>query len=51
MGSEMCIRDRAPLAEEAGKTDQELREAYPPTDADVVLPMLKAARTNLRLCS
>lgn len=46
-----CRQTLAPLAEEAGKTDQELREAYPPTDADVVLPMLKAARTNLRLCS
>lgn len=46
-----CRQTLAPLAEEAGKTDQELREIYPPTDADMVLPMLKAARTNLRLCS
>lgn len=45
-----CRKTLAPLAEEAGKTDEQLREVYPPIDADVVLPMLKAARTNLRLC-
>jgi hypothetical protein len=45
-----CRQTLAPLAEEAGRTDEQLRENYPPVDADVVLPMLKAARTNLRLC-
>lgn len=45
-----CRKTLAPLAAEAGKSDQELRETYPPVDADVVLPMIKAARTNLSLC-
>ena len=45
-----CRQTLAPLAEQAGKTDEQLREDYPPADADAMLPMFKAARTNLRLC-
>lgn len=45
-----CRQTLAPLADEAGKSEQELRETYPPADAELVLPMIKAARTNLSLC-
>lgn len=51
------LRDRAaclsvldPLAEDAAKTDDAIRENYPPTDADDYLPLVKAARTNIKLC-
>ncbi len=45
-----CRQTLAPLAAEADKSDQELSETYARADAEVVMPMLHAARTNLRLC-
>ena len=39
-----------PLAEDAKLTDAEFREGNPPSDADMMLPIVRAARTNLRLC-
>lgn len=45
-----CRQTLAPLADEAGKSDPELRKTYSPVDAQQVLPMIRAARTNLRLC-
>lgn len=39
-----------PLAEDAKLTDAEFREGNPPADADMMLPIVRAARTNLRLC-
>ncbi len=45
-----CLSVLEPLAEDASKTDAAIRENYPPTDADDYLPLIKAARTNLKLC-
>lgn len=45
-----CRTVLAPLAEDAALSDDEIREKYPPTDADSVLPIVRATRTNLRLC-
>ncbi len=35
---------------DANKTDDELRNDYPPTDFDNVMPIVKATRTNMKLC-
>lgn len=40
-----------PLLEESRKTDEMLKEDYPPTDYENVLPVIKATRTNAKLCS
>ncbi len=45
-----CQQILAPLAADAAKTDEDLRDNYPPTDAENYLPVIKATRTNLRLC-
>jgi hypothetical protein len=45
-----CLSVLEPLAADAAKTDDAIRENYPPTDADDYLPLVKAARTNLKLC-
>jgi len=46
-----CRNTLRTLKEDAGKTDDELREQYPPADADIAIPIAKATRTNLRLCT
>ncbi len=46
-----CRNTLQPLTGDAGKTDEELREEYPPSDADIALPIAGATRTNLRLCT
>lgn len=45
-----CLQTLRPLAEDAARTDAELRDNYPPSDADVKMPIIAAARTNLNLC-
>lgn len=45
-----CLQTLQPLAEDAARTDAELRDNYPPSDADVKVPIIAAARTNLNLC-
>jgi hypothetical protein len=39
-----------PLAEDARSTDADIRRDWPPTDADIFLPIARATRTNLKLC-
>jgi hypothetical protein len=46
-----CLSFLQPLAADAAKTDDAIREDYPRTDADDYLPLIKAARTNLKLCN
>jgi hypothetical protein len=46
-----CLSVLEPLAADAAKTDDAIRENYPPTDADDYLPLVKAARANLKLCN
>ncbi len=45
-----CLRTLAPFEEEAAMSDDEIRDGYPPSDADAWLPIVKAARFNLGLC-
>lgn len=47
---EGCRRTLQPLAADAVKTEEELRDEYPPVDADNYIPIVDAARTNLKLC-
>jgi len=45
-----CLRTLEPLAKDAAKSDRQIQADFPPTDADNWLPVVKAARTNLKLC-
>jgi len=45
-----CRAVLEPLEADARMTDEELRENYPPSDAEMWMPIVRAARTNLRLC-
>jgi hypothetical protein len=47
---EICMEYLKGLEEDAAKTDDKIREEYPPSDADSYLPIVKAARTNSKLC-
>lgn len=46
-----CRRVLQPLEEDAKQSDDELRESYPPADAYSAIPIARATRTNLKLCS
>ena len=43
--------DAASLAADAARKDAQIREDYAPTDAEIYLPVVRAARTNLKLCA
>lgn len=45
-----CLLVLQPLADDAQLTDPEFRSGHPPSDADMMLPIVRAARTNLKLC-
>lgn len=45
-----CQQWLQPLLEESRKTDEALKEDYPPTDYDNIMPVIKATRTNAKLC-
>jgi hypothetical protein len=45
-----CRQILESLADDAAKTDEDLRGNYPPSDAESYMPVIKAARTNLKLC-
>jgi hypothetical protein len=47
---EGCKKTLGFLSEDMAKTDEQLRGDYPPSDADGYIPVVKAARTNLKLC-
>ena len=47
-----CLRTLEPLAKDAAKSDTQIAmDMVAPTDVDNWLPVVKAARTNLKLCS
>lgn len=46
-----CKQTLGSFAAEVAQTDDEIRNNYPPSDADTWLPVVKAARYNLGLCS
>ena len=46
-----CLRTLEPLAKDAAKSDAQItRDMVAPTDVENWLPVVKAARTNLKLC-
>lgn len=45
-----CLKTLAPLAKEAAKSDEALKDDYPPSDWADYQPIVKATRTNLALC-
>lgn len=46
-----CLRTLEPLAKDAAKSDAQIeRDIVSPTDVENWLPVVKAARTNLKLC-
>lgn len=45
-----CRATLQPLAADAARSDDAIRDSYPPSDAESYLGVLKAARTNLKLC-
>lgn len=47
---EGCRKTLEPLAADAAKTDDKIREEYPPADYENYLPAVRAARHNLGLC-
>lgn len=46
-----CIRTLKDLATDAAMSDDEVKGNFPPTDADMYLPVVRATRTNLKLCT
>lgn len=45
-----CLKSLQPLAEDAALTDDGIKDNYPPADAEIYLPVVRATRTNLKLC-
>lgn len=45
-----CLKTLKPLEADARLSEEALRENYAPADADTIIPIAKAARTNLELC-
>jgi hypothetical protein len=45
-----CLKTLQPLAEDAALSDEGVKENYPPADAEIFLPVVRATRTNLKLC-
>lgn len=45
-----CLLVLQPFTDDAKLTDVEFREGNPPSDADMMLPIVRAARTNFKLC-
>lgn len=46
-----CRQTLAPLAEEASRTDEDLRASLPPFDFERYFPLVQATRHNLKLCA
>ncbi len=45
-----CVKTLDPLAGDAGKTDAQLKDDYPPSDYDMYRRVVGATRANLKLC-
>lgn len=45
-----CLRVLQPLAELGAMSEAKVREEYAPSDAEMMVPIARATRTNLRLC-
>lgn len=45
-----CLKTLQPLAEDAAKTDAQLKDDFPPSDWDLYRRVVGATRANLKLC-
>lgn len=45
-----CLKTLQPLSADAAKSDEKIKEDYPPADAEDYLPIVKSTRFNLKLC-
>jgi hypothetical protein len=45
-----CLQTLAPLRADAARSEAEIRQAYPPSDADRYLSILRATRSNAARC-
>ncbi|MET0542409.1 MAG: hypothetical protein ABWZ88_11695 [Variovorax sp.] len=45
-----CLKIREPLREAGAKTDEEISQDHLPEEAKLLLPVVRAAGTNLKLC-
>jgi hypothetical protein len=45
-----CLKTLEPLTGDAEMTDEKIKTEFPPADAYNYLPIIKATRTNLKLC-
>lgn len=45
-----CLKTLQPLAADAALGDDGIKDNYPPADAEIFLPVVRATRTNLKLC-
>ncbi|MCZ2497885.1 hypothetical protein GN316_14060 [Xylophilus sp. Kf1] len=45
-----CIQTLEPLSADAARSDEGIKEQYPPADAEDYLPIVKATRYNLKMC-
>ncbi|WP_256735202.1 hypothetical protein [Variovorax sp. dw_954] len=45
-----CLKTLEPLREAAGQSDNDIRSNYLPEEARLLLPIVRATRTNLKLC-
>ena len=45
-----CLKTLQPLAEDAAKTDAQLKDDFPPSDWDMFRRVVGATRANLKLC-
>jgi len=45
-----CQQSLKPYAADAARSEEDIRKEYPPRDADSYIAILKATRTNLKLC-
>ncbi len=46
-----CRNVLKPLSDDARRSNAQLQESYPPTDLESVMPIVRATRTNLKLCA
>lgn len=46
-----CRKTLEPLAGDAARSDEELKSLYLPSDFETILPVVRAARYNLKLCA
>lgn len=45
-----CRAALEPLVKDAKGSDEDIRNQFPPSDADNYLPIVRSTRTNLKLC-